>query len=40
MAVQGVGVVGQCGTVRTVGVALSLAGALGYLYLVGGRFAS
>ncbi|MDG5820556.1 hypothetical protein [Natronococcus sp. A-GB7] len=39
-AVQGVGVGGQLGAVRTVGIGLSLAGALGYLYLVGGRFAN
>lgn len=39
-AIQGLGIVGQLGTVRTVGIALSLAGSLGYLYLVGGRFAS
>lgn len=38
VVVQGAGIVGQLGFVRAVGVGLSLAGALGYLYLVGGRF--
>ncbi|MFU8868340.1 hypothetical protein [Natronococcus sp.] len=40
VAVQGVGVGGQLGAVRTVGIGFSLVGAVGYLYLLGGRFAS
>ncbi|MFC6718960.1 hypothetical protein ACFQGT_20145 [Natrialbaceae archaeon GCM10025810] len=37
--VQGIGVVGQIELVRSVGIACSALGGLGYLYLVTGRFA-
>ncbi|TYL36362.1 hypothetical protein CV102_23200 [Natronococcus pandeyae] len=37
---QGFGIVGQIEFVRSMGIGLSLAGGVGYLYLVGGRFAT
>lgn len=39
VSAQGLGIGWRLGSVRTVGIALSLLGAFGYLYLLGGRFA-